>query len=358
MKTANIYDWFLLVIALVSIPVFEGCSKSCVEIGHPNDPLLDLISTTFSQERTVTINQADLLRLVDKKDRGLWETCFAGDLKGVKAFERDHGELGRKMAAGSLSLLHIAVITGDTNFVSYLVSRGCDIQAKTADGMSVLHAAVAGGNLANIAFLIEKGVDVNTMAEAGTTPLYEACKNGRIDIAKMLVEKGADVNLASKDGYAPILQACRNGDLDMIRLLVKHGADINAGNLTLSIGVGTDNLEVVDFLIENGCNVNQTDESGGIPLGLAAGLGNTKIVRRLLVAGADIDRKGFSDHTALHEAVLCGKLETIQCLLDAGARITPEIIQAAPDDEIRSMLKMNKSEGVSGAVRVINPEAD
>src|SRR5512136_1913391 len=89
--------------------------------------------------------------------------------------------------------------------------------------------AVKAGDLARVRSLVEKdpGI-VNARNAGGQTILFAAVSFGRLDIAEFLVSKGANVNEKSNFHLTPLDVACvRNVPLEIVRFLVEKGADIN-----------------------------------------------------------------------------------------------------------------------------------
>ena len=92
------------------------------------------------------------------------------------------------------TLLHVAVLDENMEFVKWLVSQGADVNAKQKNGDTPLHEAVHyNEGIAIVKFLVSKGADVHAKGVCGWTPLFYT--NGSdIEFAKFLVSKGADVN--------------------------------------------------------------------------------------------------------------------------------------------------------------------
>jgi ankyrin repeat protein len=58
--------------------------------------------------------------------------------------------------------------------------------------------------------------------------LYAAAMYGSLDMANFLLENGADVNLAARGGWTPLQIATSKGHFDMVELLLSAGADSRA----------------------------------------------------------------------------------------------------------------------------------
>ncbi|MDD2448882.1 MAG: ankyrin repeat domain-containing protein [Sulfurimonas sp.] len=121
--------------------------------------------------------------------------------------------------------------------------------------------------------------------------------------AKEYIKSGADVNDANDTGESVLAYAIRNRcDMDMFLLLVENGADIydfdDEGVSIFDMSVTYNNIEVVNFFLEKGIDVNSTNrKSRFTPLMAAVSYGRIEIVKLLLEHGADqkaVDYKGFS----------------------------------------------------------------
>jgi ankyrin repeat protein len=95
----------------------------------------------------------------------------------------------------------------------FLVSKGANVNAKTSTlpvpvAMSFcqtpLHVAVISGNVEFIKFLIAERADVNAADDNGSTPLHMAVCSGNVAVAKILVSMGAKVNTKDNKGITPL----------------------------------------------------------------------------------------------------------------------------------------------------------
>ena len=136
-----------------------------------------------------------------------------------------------KSKSGHTALIAAAVVSEE--LVNLLVSKGADISVKLEDGTSAFTFSIIGVLSENIGFenaktLLEKGADVDEKQlsgeAAGYTCLMMAARNQRPDIVNFLVENGADVNTKAENGNTPLSVAEEENDQEMVALLKKLGA--------------------------------------------------------------------------------------------------------------------------------------
>ena len=98
-------------------------------------------------------------------------------------------------------------------------------QAFQASSEEIFKAA-AEGDLAKVQALIEKNPElVKARDEENSTLLHGAAAAGHIEIVEYLLSKGADINARNSANQNPLLYAAYNGRAPMVRLLLDKGAD-------------------------------------------------------------------------------------------------------------------------------------
>ena len=123
----------------------------------------------------------------------------------------------------------------------------------------------------------------------GETLLHWAVKWGSQAMMEFLIEQGADVNAVNKKGATPLFIASFHGDREAMSLLIEEGADVNAG--------------------KEG-NLNST------PLHWAAFNGHTESVKLLLAGGADADIENNLGLTPLDFALMRDRFDIARLLAD------------------------------------------
>ncbi len=196
-------------------------------------------------------------------------------------------------------------------------------------GMSELMNAALNNQIASVKLLIEKGADVNAKYE-GCTPLMYACSK---EIAKLLIEKGADVNAQAADGGTAtsgqggggtaLMGASRGGDTDLVQFLLEQGANVNAKDKTgwtaLLLGIAPDKIEIAKILIEKGADVNAQNEHGYTALMSAIICDDMQLVKLLLANNAKVNIQRRDGKTALMCAVDNGNPKIVKMLVKAHA---------------------------------------
>ena len=131
----------------------------------------------------------------------------------------------------------------------------------------------------------------------------ELLKNNDYIGVKKYIKDGADLDDTNDIGESILACAIRAGcDFDLLMLLVENGADIydfdEEGVSIFDIAITYDNLEMVNFIIKKGIDVNKTmRRSGFTALMAAACYGRLEIAQILIENGAtknSTDIKGFS----------------------------------------------------------------
>ena len=190
------------------------------------------------------------------------------------------------------------------DITEYLIEHGADINVTTKNGWTpLMYASIDKIFKLVVEYLVEHGANIHATDNEGWTPLMFAALNRNLDTVKYLVEHGADVNHVNNDGETALLLAIRMArNLDTVKYLTEHGANIevqdNGGNTPLTEAINYVRMNVIEYLVEQGVNVN-TDIHGISPLWRATGT-NLQIVKYLTEHGADTSRIDLRDvfHTA------------------------------------------------------------
>lgn len=176
-----------------------------------------------------------------------------------------------------------AVVNKDLNKLDSLLNAGIDINVTEEDrGATVLLIACSFKDYENVvSILISRGADVNFKGKDGRTPLMWAAGNS-LETTKILLDNGADVKVKGDDGMNAFIQSTfgilsKKVSTDVMDLLLENGADVNsalsgkdaAGWTALLFAAVSGDIELAEYLISKGANVNHTSNEGSTALSLA-----------------------------------------------------------------------------------------
>jgi len=148
----------------------------------------------------------------------------------------------------------------------------------------------------------------------------ELLKNNDYMGVKKYLKNGADLEETNEAGESVLACALRaKSDMDLLMLLIDSGADIfdfdDEGVSILDMAITYDNLEMVNYLISKGKDINQTSRrSGFTPLMAAACYGRVEIAKILLKNNVDQTAKDSKGFTAIDFARKMNKKSVLELL--------------------------------------------
>jgi len=291
--------------------------------------------------------------------------AYLGKLDQVKAYIESSSQ--EVSASDKYQIFCGAITGGHANIIEYILDHGANIRMN-----GLLSTAVRANRKQILELLSAKGTDPNP--GGSWSPLHITLYHyPRLEMAKALLSHGADpydqryedtwnpmhyaIDLAKKDmvklfldhrrdtdllPYAyyalkwghkdvlplfepyveisPIHLSCFYGKLDDVKSYLEKGNDIEAqdteGLSLLQCAVLGSQMEIVDYLIAQGCNVNSKASGGATALHCAAH--SKEMVQKLITAGALVEAKNNNDCTPFFNA---SDLEAAEVLLKHGADI-------------------------------------
>eukprot|EP00005_Dracoamoeba_jomungandri_P006016 CAMPEP_0174262352 /NCGR_PEP_ID=MMETSP0439-20130205/12924_1 /TAXON_ID=0 /ORGANISM="Stereomyxa ramosa, Strain Chinc5" /LENGTH=315 /DNA_ID=CAMNT_0015347047 /DNA_START=80 /DNA_END=1027 /DNA_ORIENTATION=+ len=153
-------------------------------------------------------------------------------------------------------------------------------------------------------------------------------------------------------GYGPLHFAAALGNLDIVEFLLENGVDKNLrdkdGNTALMWVIASDKkTEIMEALVDHGASLNAQNFAGETALSIAVKFGLTEKVRYLLNSGASPNTANLEGSSPLHIASGRGDEEMMMLLIRYGAHVN------ATDDEGDSALHYAVREGHLNAVRLL-----
>lgn len=157
--------------------------------------------------------------------------------------------------------------------------------------------------------------DIVSRTREGCAPLFIVCKRGNLEIAEFLInicdadieQRGLFENPEDSTVHlvTPLWCASVSSKLPIVMHLVRVGANINAvsdsGSTSVRSSCFMTNMEIVEFLVENGANIKKPNFNGGTCL--INSVQSVQLCSYLISKGADINAKDIQNKTALHYAI-------------------------------------------------------
>ncbi|KAK7063697.1 ANK-REP-region domain-containing protein [Favolaschia claudopus] len=244
---------------------------------------------------------------------------------------------------GKLSLLS-AVRFQSERALDKLVAAGVSLDADFVleyNVCGILHVAAALGLRAMVSKLLEMyGPEMEAKVHArrgyglNATALDYAARHRYVEIVWLLapVPVPSSVSDSTKERRTylsfALLHSVKAKSTEVSEYLVSQGADVNYlggdthGGTPLYFAAGTDNLELVQFLLSAGANPNlYHDANDSIPLFNAARNHRIDIAEALLAAGADLDAKNRNSRNVLS---CCTDIDALRFFLEYGVDVNLE----------------------------------
>jgi hypothetical protein len=135
------------------------------------------------------------------------------------------------------------------------------------------------------------------------------------------------IGIYKKEMDKELFNAVRQNNLNRVRELIENGANIEGsddinGTTHLMGAVKLDRPDMVRLLVELGANIERRNNIGYTALDFAVFSNNAEMVRLLVELGANIQTRDYSGfNTALMNAAIWDKTEMIRLLVELGANI-------------------------------------
>ncbi|KAI5734628.1 hypothetical protein M8J77_008902 [Diaphorina citri] len=227
------------------------------------------------------------------------------------------GEHGR-------TALHIAAIYDFDECARILVKDfGASLKRACSNGYYPIHDAAKNASSKTMEVFLQFGESIGCSREEmislfdaeGNLPLHSAVHGGDFKAVELCLKSGAKISTQQFDLSTPVHLACSQGALDIVRLMFNLQPSeklvclnsTDAQKMTpLHCAAMFDRCDVVQYLIDEGADLNVLDKEKRSPLLLAASRGGWKTVLTLVRNKANILLKDINRRNILHLLVLNG----------------------------------------------------
>ena len=136
--------------------------------------------------------------------------------------------------------------------------------------------------------------------------------------------------LKDKNGLTDLEVAIESDNLRLVDFLLQSGENINTldrnGNTLFRKAVQKGNLEIIKLFLKNGANINETNLTDDTALMESIYKGNIKMVKFLVDNKVNLDEQNEAGYTALIFAVKSGNLEIVKFLVDNKAKLNQQTL--------------------------------
>jgi 60kDa lysophospholipase len=168
----------------------------------------------------------------------------------------------------------------------------------------LLCSAGSRGDIEAVERMIGGNISIDMGDYDGRTALHLAAADGQLNMVQFLIDNGADVNVSDRWGATPLQDAIRHHQDDIVKILQAAGGNAQKSGLTRSFcqAVASGKFEEVEAVYAHGANPSEADCDGRTPLHLAASYGFIEIVEFLIKSGARRNMKDRWGATPLDDA--------------------------------------------------------
>jgi hypothetical protein len=169
------------------------------------------------------------------KDQRLMDSIRSGDFDNVVNLVKAGANINKIVVDGNNQKNNpITLSTKYPKILNYLLESGADVRATLNQKQTALHYLVKelNGNFdksltiqESFRLLLQKGADINAPDLYGKTPLHFAVTSSKA--AMFLIENGADYQIKDHDGWKFLHRAYQFCRLDILKYLVDKGCSLN-----------------------------------------------------------------------------------------------------------------------------------
>ncbi|MEE6463732.1 hypothetical protein FKM82_006038 [Ascaphus truei] len=201
-----------------------------------------------------------------------------------------------------------------------LVNHGAKLCKKNKLGCFPIHMCAFSGSTKCMDIVLTKGTEkgycivehINYTDNDRCSPLHVAVQNGGLEIVKTCIAYGAKIDLKQNDNATSLHFAATQGATEIVKFMIssytgeKRIIDLLDGNNETPLHKSTlfDHVDLAEYLISMGANIDSLDTESRTPLLLATSCSAWKTVHLLIAKGADVNLTDYHGRNFLHLTVL------------------------------------------------------
>ena len=176
--------------------------------------------------------------------------------------------------------------------------------------------------------VVDAGANLYNINSNGHTALTWAClhKTDTLQKVKFLFNKDKTLLHATDSrGFSALHDAAQTGQVDVCEYLLQQGADVdvqtNKGTSSMHLAAKCNHADVIKLLYQHGANVELRNKFNNTPLHTAALNGAHDALKTLIELGSDVNAHGQYKRNALHYSAEAGSIECCKELIDRGVPV-------------------------------------
>lgn len=222
--------------------------------------------------------------------------------------------------------MHWAAKEGDVDLAKLLLTYGAKVEGKTKNENTAFHIAAESKQIDIIRELLQHDkchAFINAKNQEGKAPINLAILGGHADIICLLLDSGAELKDSEGKDIPLILATAQAGHIDAFKRALDKTGDLDQKssylNTTLQLSSKCGHFALVEYVLDNGADIETVDDNGQTPLFLVGEYPELTIM--LLNRGADMEAKNHGGQTPLQHYAELGQIKSLAVLLSYGCNI-------------------------------------
>lgn len=352
---------------VASMKGYDSVVRSILDnmLSCPSDIQDNLERTLYNALRKATFfGNADVLQTLldygavvhlvyDAKDTPLMIAASKGYILISEILIQNHADINHKNIDGNTTV-HFAARNGHCDMIDLLCRNGAIMNVVCEEGQTPLFVAASNGHLKALKYLLTVESFVDFPDNYETTPLLAAVKNGHSECVELLLRFGADPRFIFPDCYkccfsksfkssnsciieilfnylqfrhmettSSILDRERNPNLDIFHIMVNSIVQTHDKHLHESacfiLAAKHGRTDVIQHMLQEGCNIDQQDEAGYTAICAAASTGQIQTIEFLIKHSANLNIASTSGMTPLLSSLRNSHFDAAQLLSQSTA---------------------------------------
>ena len=183
-----------------------------------------------------------------------------------------------------------------------LVQKGANINARDANGATPLENAIIYSDNKTIDLLLDNNAVFDTIQENLAFLLSFAAQKGHVRLFKLIAEKGGNDLFKNEVSNKSLMRnAIISGSIEIVKLLqsknipLNFSANINGLTPLHGLASNPDALEMIEFIVNNGADINACTNDGRSVYNIAEENGNKDALGLILNLGGKADPQKFPE---------------------------------------------------------------